>query len=238
MTPTDTPHASRLTPRASRLAPHGFFITGTDTGVGKTYAARLLVERLKQRGLRVAVMKPVAAGVGADGMNEDVRRLMAASNVQAPRELVNPYCFAPAIAPHIAAQRAGVAMRLDVIERAYAQLAAQADAVVVEGAGGFLVPFNGEAGMDEIPRRLGLPVIMVVGLRLGCLNHALLTEEAIRARGLAVAGWIANHFDPHMEEMQANLITLHSILRSPCLGEISLSGSSIENPDDSIGVIL
>ncbi len=198
----------------------GFFVTGTDTGVGKTLIARLLIEACKRAGYRVAAMKPVAAGVEEDGMNADVRLLMAAANVKAPAELVNPYCFPQAVAPHIAAQRAGVTMCLEVVEHAYARLAAQAEVVVVEGAGGFLVPFNDEAGMDAIPARLQLPVILVVGLRLGCLNHALLTAEAIRARGLELAGWIANHIDPDMEEVQANLTSLHSLLRSPCLGEI------------------
>ena len=222
----------------SPLTPHGFFITGTDTGVGKTYAACLLIESLKRRGLRVAAMKPVAAGVGADGVNEDVRLLMAAANVRAPRELVNPYCPAPAIAPHIAAQQAGVSMSLDRIADAYARLAAQADVVVMEGAGGFLVPLNGACGMDEIPRRLKLPVVMVVGLRLGCLTHALLTEEAIRARGLPLAGWIANGIDPDMEAAEENLDSLRNILRSPCLGEIPPSGSSIERAADSVALIL
>jgi len=201
-------------------ASHGFFITGTDTGVGKTHVACLLIESLKKEGLRVAAMKPVAAGVEADGVNADVRKLMAAANVSAPLEQVNPYCFAPAIAPPLAAQEAGIGMRLEVIAEAYAQLAARSDAVVVEGAGGFLVPFNGEAGMDAIPVRLKLPVIMVVGLRLGCLSHALLTAEAIRSRGLSLAGWVANRIDPSMEEAEANLTTLHSILRSPCLADI------------------
>ncbi len=198
----------------------GFFITGTDTGVGKTHVACLLIESLKKRGLRAAAMKPVAAGTAADGVNEDVRRLMAASNVSAPKELVNPYCFAPAVAPHIAARQTGVTMDLDVIAAAYEELAALADVVVVEGAGGFLVPFNDACGMDAIPVRLGLPVIMVVGLRLGCLNHALLTAEAVEARGLSLAGWVANRVDPDMEMAEENLTSLRSILRPPCLGEI------------------
>jgi dethiobiotin synthetase len=222
---------SAAAPHTSHLTPHGFYITGTDTGVGKTYAACLLVEMMKRQGLRVAVMKPVAAGADADGMNEDVRLLMATSNVQAPLDLVNPYCFAPAIAPHIAARQAGVTMRLDVIERAYAQLAAQADAVVVEGAGGFLVPFNEECGMDAIPARLELPVVMVVGLRLGCLNHALLTAEAIRARGLELVGWLANRIDPRMDMAKENLTSLRSILRPPCLGVIPWRGESIGHVD-------
>lgn len=211
------------------MSARGYFITGTDTAAGKTYAARLLVEALRLRGLRVAVMKPVAAGIDADGMNEDVRLLMSASNVAAPPQLVNPYCFAPAIAPHLAARLEGVSMQLEVIEQAYAQLAAQADAVIVEGAGGFLVPFNDACGMDAIPLHLGLPVIMVVGLRLGCLNHALLTAEAIRARGLILAGWIANRIDPHMAAAADNLASLRSILHAPCLGEIPWQGDAAED---------
>lgn len=216
----------------------GFFITGTDTGVGKTFVACLLVDALKKNGLSVAVMKPVAAGVEADGMNEDVRRLMAASNVQAPLEQVNPYCFAPAIAPHLAARQAGVDMRVETIVQAYEQLAAQADVVVVEGAGGFLVPLNGKQGMDVIPLQLKLPVIMVAGLRLGCLNHALLTAEAIRARGLTLAGWIANRIDPEMEAAEENLHALHSVLRAPCLGEIPWQDGSSEGVFSAGGSIL
>jgi dethiobiotin synthetase len=202
------------------------FITGTDTGVGKTYASVLVVRALRQKGLRDAVMKPVAAGVEDDGMNADVRLLMNASNVPASPKLVNPYCFVPAVAPHIAARREGMEMRLDVIERAYAELASQADIVVVEGAGGFLVPFNDTCGMDAIPRHLGLPVVMVVGLRLGCLNHALLTAEAVHARGLPLEGWLANRVDPHMQAAEENLTSLHSMLRSPCLSEISWGENS------------
>lgn len=204
----------------------GIFITGTDTDVGKTYAACLLIEALKARGLRVAVMKPVAAGLDENGENEDVRRLTAASNVPAAQELINPYRFTPAIAPHIAAKQAGIGMRLDVIERAYGQLAAQADRVVVEGAGGFLVPFDETCGMDAIPQHLNLAVVMVVGLRLGCLNHALLTAEAIRARGLVLAGWVANHIDPDMAMADENLAALRARLAAPFLGEIAWRSSA------------
>jgi len=216
----------------------GFFVTGTDTGVGKTHVACLLVEAFKKEGLRVAVMKPVAAGVEADGVNADVRLLMAAANVEAPLELVNPYCFAPAIAPHLAAQQAGVAMRMEVIEKAYAQLAGMSDVVVVEGAGGFLVPFNAESGMEQIPVRLKLPVIMVVGLRLGCLNHALLTAEAIRNRGLSLAGWVANQIDPEMAELDVNLTALRSLLCSPCMGNIPRQGNSFDSPARGSDLIL
>lgn len=219
-------------------ASRGFFVTGTDTGVGKTYVACLLVEALKKNGLRVAVMKPVAAGVEADDVNADVRLLMAAANVQAPLKLVNPYCFPPPIAPHLAAQLAGVSMQLETIVEAYEQVSDLADLVIVEGAGGFLAPFNNGSGMDEIPVRLKLPVIMVVGLRLGCLNHALLTAEAIKARGLTLAGWVANRIDPDMDEAEANLTTLHSILRSPCLGVIPWSGEASNRAVGDSGLIL
>lgn len=206
--------------------PSGIFITGTDTGVGKTYAACLLVESLKKQGLRVAVMKPVAAGVDQDGMNEDVRLLMGISNVEAPVELVNPYCFEPAVAPHIAAEEVGVRIQMDVISEAYHRLAENSDVVVVEGAGGFLVPLDGEIAMDQIPTTLGLPVILVVGLRLGCLNHALLTVEAIRNRKLELMGWIANRIDSGMAQQEKNLDTLRSTLCSPCLGDIPWKGET------------
>lgn len=221
-------------------SPHsqGFFITGTDTGVGKTHVACLLVEALKKEGLRVAVMKPVAAGVEADGINADVRLLMAAANVEAPLEWVNPYCFAPAIAPHLAARRAGVTMRMEVIAQAYAQLAARSDVVVVEGAGGFLVPFDKESGMDQIPVCLKLPVIMVVGLRLGCLNHALLTAEAVSSRGLSLAGWVANRIDQERGEAEANLAALRSILCSPCLGDIPWRDGHFDVSSNGNGLIL
>lgn len=198
----------------------GYFVAGTDTGVGKTYVACRLIEAFKQRGLRVAAMKPVAAGVEADGMNADVRLLMAAANVAAPPQAINPYCFAPAIAPHIAAQRSGVSMRLEVIEQAYGQLAARADVVIVEGAGGLLVPLDEETGMEAIPMRLHLPVVLVVGIRLGCLNHALLTCEAIARRGLELAGWVANVLEPEMDGLEENLHALSARISAPCLGRL------------------
>ncbi len=209
--------------------PKGIFITGTDTGVGKTYAACLLVESLKKLGLRVAVMKPVAAGVDEDGLNEDVRLLMKASNVDAPLQWVNPYCFGPLVAPHLAAQDVGEPMQMEVISHAYKKLTEISDVVVVEGAGGFLVPFDSHSGMDRIPKELKLSVIMVVGLRLGCLNHASLTEEAIRNRGMTVDGWIANRVDPEMLEQEKNLDALRSILCSPFLGDVPWKGTSLIN---------
>lgn len=199
----------------------GFFVTGTDTGVGKTHVACLLVELLKRQGSRVAVMKPVAAGVEADGLNEDVRKLMAVSNVQADLHDVNPYSFTPPIAPHIAAQHAGRQIDLDVIASAYTRLKHLSDVVVVEGAGGFLVPLCDGVNASAIPEKLGLPIVLVVGMRLGCLNHALLTSEAIAARKLHLIGWIANAIDPTMQSLDENIKTLESCINAPCLGVVT-----------------
>jgi dethiobiotin synthetase len=198
--------------------PQAYFLTGTDTEVGKTYAACALLHAAHARGLSTLAMKPVAAGVDSAGRNEDVEKLNSASSVKAPRELVNPFCFAAAIAPHIAAAGEGRAIDPDVILDAYRRLAAQADFVVVEGVGGFRVPLGPGFDTADLAVRFGLPVILVVGLRLGCLNHALLTAEAIRARGLTVAGWIANRIDPEMPFWAENLAALQQRLPAPLLG--------------------
>lgn len=196
---------------------NGFFVTGTDTGVGKTRIAVALVEALSARGQRVAVMKPVAAGCAPGRPNDDVVALRAASSVDAALADVNPYSFAEPVAPHIAAERTGTTIALDRIGEAFERLAAGADVVVVEGAGGWRVPLNAHEDMADLAVRLGLPVVLVVGLRLGCLNHAILTAEAIAARGLW-AGWIGNHIDADMREQRANLDALHARLPGPCLG--------------------
>lgn len=196
----------------------GYFVTGTDTGVGKTRVAVALVHALRAQGLRVAVMKPVAAGCAPGLPNEDVSALIGAANVAADIDDVNPYRFAAAIAPHIAAAQAGVRIDLDRVARAYARLAARADAVVVEGAGGWRVPLGEDADMADLAAHLGLPVLLVVGLRLGCLNHALLTADAIVRRGLPWAGWVGNVIDPAMACLEDNLATLQQRLPGPCLG--------------------
>lgn len=201
----------------------GLFVTGTDTGVGKTLIACALLHGFAARGLRVVAMKPVAAGaVRRHGVwhNDDVVQLRAAANVDAPPDVVNPYCFAPAIAPHIAAQESGLKIRMAVIAKNYARLGRSADLVVVEGAGGLLVPLGGRLSVADIPARLDLPVVLVVGLRLGCLNHALLTVEALRARGLYLAGWIANRIDPAMARAAENLQALRAQIKVPLLGTI------------------
>lgn len=201
----------------------GVFVAGTDTGVGKTLLACALLRGFAARGLRVAGMKPVAAGAlrrGGVWRNDDVELLRAAGNVDAPPELVNPYCFAPPIAPHIAAQEAGAPIRMAVIGKSYARLARHADLVVVEGAGGLLVPLTRTCSVIDIPASLNLPVVLVVGLRLGCINHALLSVEAMAARGLHLAGWIGNSIDPAMERTEDNLRTLRMRIKAPLLGVV------------------
>jgi dethiobiotin synthetase len=211
------------------VASKGIFVAGTDTGVGKTLIACALLRGFAARGLRVVAMKPVAAGaVRRRGVwhHDDVVQLCAAANVDAPQAMVNPYCFAPPIAPHIAAQEAGVAIRMALIAKSYAQLARNADRVVVEGVGGLLVPLGRRLNAVDIPARLDLPVVLVVGLRLGCINHALLTVEALQARGLYLAGWVANRIDPAMARASENLQTLRARIKAPLLGTVR----HVQNP--------
>lgn len=199
----------------------GVFVTGTDTGVGKTVVAVALLRALAGRGLRAVGMKPVAAGaeIGPGGLvNDDVTALIRASNVHALPELVNPYCFELAIAPHLAAAAAGATVTLERIEQAYGALAGRAERVVVEGAGGLLVPLNDREDFADLVARLGLPVVLVVGMRLGCLNHALLTEAVARQRGLRLAGWVANRIDPDMGAFDGNLRVLERRIPAPLIG--------------------
>ncbi|BAP87494.1 dethiobiotin synthase [Burkholderiales bacterium GJ-E10] len=199
------------------------FVTGTDTGVGKTLIAAALVHALARAGRRAVGMKPVAAGAEwRDGAlrNEDVEALIAAANVVAPREAVCPVLLPQAVAPHIAAESAGIRIALRPIEAAFATLRAQSDAVVVEGVGGFRVPLAPDFDTADLACFLGLPVVLVVGLRLGCLNHALLSAEAIAARGLRLQAWVANRIDPAMAEAERNLATLRRLLPAPCMGVV------------------
>jgi len=195
----------------------GFFITGTDTGVGKTLVSCTLLHAYSEHGYSVIGMKPIAAGC-ENGQWQDVEQLTAASNVAVPRSLVNPYAFAEPIAPHIAAQKAGVAIDLEVIRRSYDNLRTRADITIVEGVGGFLVPLGNRRDTSDLARVLGLPVILVVGMRLGCLSHALLTARAIDSAGLTLAGWVANWISPDMLQPEENLRTLIEWLDCPLLG--------------------
>lgn len=200
------------------LRQQAFFVTGTDTEVGKTFATCALLHAARKQGLKAIGMKPVAAGVGPDGRNEDVEQLIAASSFAAPRELVNPYCFELPVAPHIAATIQDRRIDPTRIAAAARDLAAAADLLLVEGVGGFRVPLGDDVDTADLALRLDYPVILVVGLRLGCLNHALLTAEAIRARGLKLAGWIANGIDPDMTVPEENVAALKERLPGPLLG--------------------
>jgi dethiobiotin synthetase len=201
----------------------GLFVTGTDTGVGKTLASCALLHRLRARGVRALGMKPVAAGVEASPegpVNPDVAALRRASSWPALLEQVNPYLFEPPIAPHLAAASAGVRIEMAPIRKAFEALRASADAIVVEGVGGFLVPLNDREDAGDLAVALALPVVLVVGMRLGCLNHALLTQQAIVARSLRLAGWIANSIDPRMQRFEDNLQALRQRIAAPLLGVI------------------
>lgn len=204
----------------------GIFIAGTDTGVGKTLIACAVLRGLAGTGLRVVGMKPVAAGATRRRgvwINDDAEQLRAASSVEAPQSSINPYCFAPPVAPHLAAREARTVIRMSVLVRHYARLAALADVVVVEGVGGLLVPLGPRLSAAAIPERLNLPVVLVVGMRLGCLNHALLTVEAMQVRGMRLAGWIANVIDPAMARREENLQTLQRRIAAPLLGVVNHS---------------
>jgi dethiobiotin synthetase len=195
-----------------------YFITGTDTGVGKTLVSCALLHTFAAQGKRVAGFKPVAAGCDEDGHNDDAKKLRAASTMQFTCEQLNPYCLHDAIAPHIAAQNEGVHIDLARILTSYCELAGQADEVVVEGAGGFLVPLNDAQDGGDMAVQLGLPIILVVGMRLGCLNHALLTVEAITARGLTLVGWVANVIQGDMISVDENVAALQQRISAPLLG--------------------
>lgn len=202
---------------------YGFFVTGTDTGVGKTETACGLITALQDAGWSSVGMKPVAAGarqVGGRLRNSDADRLDVASRARAPHRLRNPYVFAPAIAPHIASLEAGVPIDIDLIADRFGKLARRADIVVVEGAGGFRVPLGDDADFGDLAVRLALPLIMVVGMRLGCLSHALLTCEAIERRGLVLAGWVANRIDPRMHRYRENVEALCKRIDAPLLADV------------------
>jgi dethiobiotin synthetase len=197
-----------------------YFLTGTDTEIGKTFVTCALLHRARLSGLAAAGLKPVAAGTDAAGRNEDVEAIRAASSVELPREIVNPWCFAAAIAPHLAAAEAGRVITFAPVTAACRQAREAADLVVVEGVGGFRVPLGPEGDSADLAVALGLPVLLVVGMRLGCINHALLTAEALAARGLVLAGWIATQIDPAMARLAANLQTLRDTLPAPLLGVV------------------
>ena len=205
-----------------------FFVVGTDTGIGKTHASCALLHALARRHARVCGMKPVAAGGvrTADGFtNEDSIAHRAASTVRVPAELDNPILLPEPLSPHIAAAHAGTPIAFETVLAAVAALRARTDALVVEGAGGFLVPLSETRTGADLAVALNLPLVLVVGMRLGCLNHALLTAEAIRARGLTLAGWIANRVDPGFLCPEENLVYLRGHLGAPLWADLPFSAT-------------
>ena len=199
------------------------FVTGTDTGVGKTLISAAMLNALGRLGLQAVGMKPVAAGtLVRDGQtwNEDVALLAEQSTLAVDATLTTSYLLNEPCAPHVAARLEDVTIAPAVLRQAYQQVAAQAEAVVVEGVGGFRVPLTDDFDTADFAVELGLDVILVVGLRLGCLNHALLTAEAIAARGLRLTGWIANQIDPEMPHQADNVQALQQRLSAPLLGVV------------------
>jgi dethiobiotin synthetase len=207
----------------------GIFITGTSTGVGKTVIATAWAQALAGTGHRVVALKPVASGSqrSPDGRlrNADALALQLAANVRLTYDQVNPYCFEPAIAPHLAAEEAGRAVAVDELVRWYGSVTTDADLAIVEGAGGWRVPLHPDGFLSELPERLGLGVVLVVGLTLGCLNHARLSFEAIERSGRSpFLGWIGNQVDPAFERLDGNVRALERLLASPPLALVPAAG--------------
>jgi dethiobiotin synthetase len=199
------------------------FVTGTDTEIGKTLVSSAILHKLVQHGVRACGMKPIAAGAEErDGElhNDDAAMLRAAGNVQLPQSITTPYMLREPCAPHIAAALEGVTIEPVPILTAYAEILGASDATVVEGVGGFCVPFSEDFDSADLAVQFGLPVVLVVGMRLGCINHALLTAEAIIARGLVLAGWVANQVDPDMRFADENVAELARRLPAPLLGRV------------------
>ncbi len=199
----------------------GWFVTATDTDAGKTLVAAALVHALRRAGHRVSVMKPVAAGAEetpAGPRNDDALQLIAASGRTLDYAQVNPWLFEQPVAPHLAAARAGVSMEITPLVAGARTLMAEADHLVVEGAGGWLTPLNERQTLGDLARVLGLPVVLVVPIRLGCINHALLTARAIRADGCVLAAWVANFVDSNMAFVDENIATIQRHLDIPNLG--------------------
>lgn len=197
-----------------------YFLTGTDTEVGKTFVTCALLHRASQLGLRAAGLKPVAAGTDAAGLNDDVENIRAASPVELPLAVINPYRFRAAVAPHIAAAEEGRMIEFATILTAFEEASQRTDLLIVEGVGGFRVPLGVDGDSADLAVALALPVILVIGMKLGCINHALLTAEAIATRGLKIAGWVANRIDPAMSRFEENLSTLQALLPAPLLGVV------------------
>jgi len=217
-----------------------YFVTGTDTGIGKTYISLALIKYLQQQGQTVLGMKPVASGCERleEGLrNEDALLLQAAASIKIAYESINPYAFELAVSPHIAAAQAGEEIKIQTIVKQYKDLSAMTDTVIVEGVGGWLVPLNQEQTVADLAVQLNLPVIVVVGMRLGCINQARLTFESIRQRGVTCKGWVANCIDPDMQALNENIETIQQGANMPLLATFpyaSKGGNPLFNEEFSL----
>ena len=201
----------------------GYFITGTDTGCGKTEISLGLMQLLQSQGQHVLGMKPVASGAEPtpEGLhNEDALKLQAQGSIELPYSAINPFAYEPPIAPHLAARQVGESIDLNLIAAHYTALSAQADSVIVEGVGGWRVPLNDSQGVSDLAVMLGLPVVLVVGLKLGCINHALLSVESILSSGARLVGWVGNVVERDMLEVEGNVETVKGMISVPCLGVV------------------
>jgi len=206
----------------------GYFVTGTDTGIGKTYISLALMQYFKQQGKQVLGMKPIASGcerIEGELRNEDALLLQAAASTAIGYDSINPYAFELAVSPHIAAERAGKVINIEVIIEQYRALASLADTLIVEGVGGWLVPLNKEQTVADLAVQLNLPVIVVVGMRLGCINQARLTFEAIKQSGVVCEGWVANCIEQDMSELESNIDTIRQSTEMPLLATFSYAGA-------------
>ena len=206
-----------------------FFIAGTDTGIGKTHATIALMEEYKSQGYKVAGMKPIASGAEKKNgvlINEDAEQIMESCSQPTPYELINPYVFDLPVSPHIAAEKAGLAVDLEEIKSSYIQLTENNDVVIVEGVGGWCVPISDDSTMVDLVKKLNLPVILTVGYKLGCINHAILTAERIKADGYKLLGWLRNQLDSDYLCINETQETLENAIASPCLGKLGFNDGS------------
>lgn len=214
-----------------------FFITGTDTGIGKTFYSCKLLQALNALGCSTVAMKPVAAGAVEEQdilKNKDAIKLQQAASIEISYQEVNPYCFPSAVSPHIAASDTGSNINLEYVYDQFLKLCGKADVLLVEGVGGWQVPLNDTQTVADLVARLQIPVVMVVGMRLGCINHALLTASSIQQSSVPFAGWIANILEPDMQALRENILTLQQKISAPLLDVIQYQADNTSQNTDSV----
>jgi dethiobiotin synthetase len=215
----------------------GFFVTGTDTEVGKTLVSGALILKLREQGKQAIGFKPVVAGTyqstNGELLNEDLETLRIASGLAPGQMNLSSYVLDMPVAPHLAAARKGIVLQLDIIMQSLLETQKHSDYLVIEGAGGLLIPLNDHENLGDLVQQISLPVILVVGMKLGCINHALLTQEAIKARGLKIAGWVANSLANEMPLLQENVATLQTKINAPFLGLIPSLPKALQKSHNS-----